>query len=370
MSTLNTNTLHNLKHKRPIIYSATAFLLILSFVLSYALIPGVVSKSAADKPDSGVDILKGIWISYIDFEPAGLYNKDKEEFTDNADSLFKDLSKKGFNTVYFHVRPFNDSIYPDSSFKWCTSLSDKKLKYDALDILIKASHKYNIRFHAWINPYRITTGKIFNPGKKSSTNRIIRGVKEIITRYDVDGIHFDDYFYPSKKKGNQFYKVSIKKRKQIVNKMVKKVYKTIKDYDSSIEFGISPAGNREYAESIGCDIKTWVNNTGYVDYLIPQVYWSDNYHRNDKKITLFTDTLDDWTSINQGNVPLYTGLALYKSGLKDAADRDWKKYSNNIAKHIEISENYSMDGFVMFSYASLLTKEGKKEFRACKNAMK
>ena len=99
MSTLSTNTLHNLKHKRPIIYSATAFLLILSFVLSYALIPGVVSKSAADKPDSGVDILKGIWISYIDFEPAGLYNKDKEEFTDNADSLFKDLSKKGFNTV-------------------------------------------------------------------------------------------------------------------------------------------------------------------------------------------------------------------------------------------------------------------------------
>ena len=152
--------------------------------------------------------------------------------------------------------------------------------------------------------------------------------------------------------------------------MIKKVYRTIKDYDSSIEFGISPAGNREYAESIGCDIKTWVNNTGYVDYLIPQVYWSDNYHRNGKKITLFTDTLDDWTSINQGNVPLYTGLALYKSGLKDAADRDWKKYSNNIAKHIEISENYSMDGFVMFSYASLLTKEGKKEFRACKNAMK
>ena len=77
MSTLNTNTLHNLKHKRPIIYSATAFLLILSFVLSYALIPGVVSKSAADKPDSGVDILKGIWISYIDFEPAGLYIKTK-----------------------------------------------------------------------------------------------------------------------------------------------------------------------------------------------------------------------------------------------------------------------------------------------------
>ncbi len=155
-----------------------------------------------------------------------------------------------------------------------------------------------------------------------------------------------------------------------MNKMVKKVYRTIKDYDSSIEFGISPAGNREYAESIGCDIKTWVNNTGYVDYLIPQVYWSDNYHRNGKKITLFTDTLDDWTSINQGNVPLYSGLALYKSGLKDASDRDWKKYSNNIAKHIEISENYSMDGFVMFSYASLLTKEGKKEFRACKNAMK
>ena len=171
MSTLNTNTLHNLKHKRPIIYSATAFLLILSFVLSYALIPGVVSKSAADKPDSGVDILKGIWISYIDFEPAGLYNKDKEEFTDNADSLFKDLSKKGFNTVYFHVRPFNDSIYFDyntgnniNNYNLYTyEFDNNKLEFNAnkVNILINNKNKISYEYDGINNLINIKKDKTF-----------------------------------------------------------------------------------------------------------------------------------------------------------------------------------------------------------------
>lgn len=304
--------------------------------------------------------LRGIWISYGDFQAAGLYDKSKTEFSNNADVMFAKLKKYGFNNVYFHVRANDDSIYPDSIFKWCKSISQKPLAYDALKILIDKSHKYNIRFHAWINPYRIDNEHIYNPAKSSTTEHIIDGVLEIIENYNVDGIHFDDYFYPSKHKGNKYYSVSINNRKKYVNKMVHSVYKTIKNYNSDIQFGISPAGNISYAESIGCDIETWTNQEGYVDYILPQLYWSDNYRLNGKKTKLFTNSLDEWTDYGTGDIPVYIGLALYKAGAASAWDPGWK-YSNNLAKQTTLSKDYGCQGYVLFSYRYLFTKAGKKE---------
>lgn len=304
--------------------------------------------------------VRGIWISFGDFEAAGLYDQDKEDFCINADKMFSKLAKYGFNTVYFHTRPNDDSIYPDSNFDWCEAISPEPLDYDAFDILIEKSHKYNISFHAWINPYRIDTTHIYNPASDSTTKHIVEGVKEIIKKYPVDGIHFDDYFYPAKHKGNKFYSVSIKDRKENVNKMVKAVYSTIKEYNPAIQFGISPAGNTSYAESIGCDIDTWTTDEGYVDYILPQLYWSDNYVLNGKKTKLYTDTLDEWTDYGTGEVPVYIGLALYKAGQATSYDRGWRKYKN-IANQVALSEDYGCSGWVLFSYKFLFTSEGKKE---------
>ena len=186
---------------------------------------------------------QGVWISVFELYELGLQNKTELMFTNNVDRLFKTLNEYGFNNVYFHVRAYDDAIYKTDEFDWCKYISSKPLSYDALKILIDKAHKYNLKFHAWINPYRVTTDKILNPGKQSTIDHIVAGVKEIVEKYDVDGIHFDDYFYPSATAGNKYSKVSEKKRKANVNKMVKAAYSAVKEIKPSVKFGISPAGN-------------------------------------------------------------------------------------------------------------------------------
>ena len=230
-------------------------------------------------------------------------------------------------------------------------------------MLSEKAHKYNMTFHAWINPYRKTMKKIYNPGKASSTNRIVRIVKEIIQNYDVDGIHFDDYFYPSRTKGAQLYNVSVSKRKKVINKMVKKVYSTVKEYDEDLLFGISPAGAVDYAKSIGCDLKTWLSKKGYMDYVIPQIYWSDQYKLKGKVTTLFTDRLNQWVELNKNDTPMYIGLGLYRGGNRDSSDLGWKRKSNNIVTQIKKLKNKGCDGFVFFSSSSLYAKAPQKEVK-------
>lgn len=346
-------------------YYLPATLIIFSIIsILFISIAAKTSCNAGESVNPNTNFeLHGVWISFLDYEKAGLYNKSEAEFTANADHLFKDLNSKGINTAFFHVRAFNDAIYPSKYFKWSTNLAPGKTTYDALRILVDSAHKHNIAFHAWINPYRISSARIHNPAKKKTTKLIVNGVKEIIQNYDVDGIHFDDYFYPSKNKGYPYYNVSIKKRKKYVNKMVSAVYKAVKKQNPDIMFGISPAGNISYAESIGCDLKTWINKKGYTDYLIPQLYWSDYYKLSGgKKVKYYTKTLMEWTELNKGKKPLYIGLALYKSGAKLAEDPGWKKYRNNLSKQLDTLRANNCNGFVLFSYESMFTKAGKKEF--------
>lgn len=327
------------------------------YLLLFLLIPLLTLTVNAKAEAASV---RGVWISYVDFPDAGFYNKNEADFIKNSETVFKNLKKYGFNTVYFHVRPFDDAIYPNSSFNWCSHISDKPLNYDALKILINTAHKYNISFHAWINPYRITLDKIYNPAKASTTERIVSGVMEIIENYDVDGIHFDDYFYPAAKAGNQFCNVPQEERMSNVNNMIRSVYSAIKNYDPDIIFGISPSGNIEYSQSIGCDIDTWLTEDGYIDYIAPQIYWSDNYISGKKSRTLYSDTLEEWSDLGLGNIPVYPGLALYKSGINSGTDRGWKS-TDNIVKQVKLSNFYDCNGYIMFSYKDLFTPAGKKE---------
>ena len=319
----------------------------------------VTEETSRVVPDSLTDV-RGVWVAYCDYKNMGLYNKSEEEFRKNADTMFAKFKKDKINTVYFHVVPCNDSIYPSKYLKWSKYMFEKAPSYDPLEILIETSHKYDIAFHAWLNPYRKKMGVSFNPGKTSSINRIVKIVNEIIKNYDVDGIHFDDYFYPSNK---QFKKVSVKTRKKNVNKMVKKVYKTVKAYDENLLFGISPAGNVSYAESIGCDLEAWMSEDGYIDYIIPQIYWSDVYKLNGKKTKLYTQRLAQWTSMNENDTPMIIGLALYRAGKRDYNDKGWRKSNNNIVTQIKKEKAAGCQGFVLFSSTHMYSKAAKKEMK-------
>ena len=310
---------------------------------------------------------RGVWVSVFEFEKFGLKDKSESSFRANADRIFANIKANGCNTVYFHVRAFDDAIYPSSVAGWSKYVSGSRaaLSYDPLSILVSSAHKYGLKFHAWMNPYRVTFKKVLDPGLASTTDRIVRQVKEIINRYPVDGIHFDDYFYPTNEK--KYNKVTKTVRMNNVNAMVKKVYSTVKAKNKKLKFGISPAGNITYCEKIGADVKTWLSQSGYIDYIVPQIYWSDNYISSGKKTAMFTDRLAEWRALNVKDVPMYIGLALYKAGYSLKEDPGWKKSSKNIANQINKIRGGNTEGYVLFSYTDLLRSGAAKEI---KNYMK
>lgn len=346
-----------------ILLGLSALFLIIGFLVSLVVKP-VSAMDANTSVQTNTSDMHGMWVSYSDFKDLGLYNKKKATFTKNADKLFKQLKANQINTVFFHVAPCNDAIYPSKYLDYSSSMFAKNPKYDALEILIEKAHENGIAFHAWINPYRKNmNGKIYNPQKKASTNRILRIVKELTRNYEIDGIHFDDYFYPSKTKGNDYYKVSIKNRKKYVNRMVKSVYKALKKLDTDIIFSISPAGNVEYAKSLGCDLNTWLSKDGYVDLIIPQIYWSENYRVNGKRVNMYKDRLLQWIALNKNQTPMMIGLGFYRAGVGDYCDLGWKKRNDNLVRQIKLLRKNQCQGYVLFTARFLNEKKAKKELK-------
>ena len=307
---------------------------------------------------------RGIWISCFDYANAGLKDKSEAEFRNNVKNMFAKVKSEGFNTVFFHVRAFDDAIWPSTNFSLSKYISSSgSLPYDAMSIIVSEAHKKGLKIHAWLNPYRVTYEKILDPAKQASIDRILLAVREILSKYPVDGIHFDDYFYPSggNKQYKQFKSVSQSVKKANVNQMVRRVYQTVKSYKKSLKFGISPAGELSYSRSLGADVDTWLSVNGYVDYVVPQIYWTNTYVQGGRTVPFFSNQLAAWKSINKLNKPIYWGLALYRAGMSSSTDKGWKARSNNIAKQVKEIAAGKGKGYVLFSYSNLLKSSAKKE---------
>ena len=329
----------NMVRRRQILKIAVAVFLLVSAVM---MLP-MCQRDAADK---GAESVVGVWISYGDFSKLGLYNQSEEHFRENAEAFLDTAETYGVNTVYFHVRAFRDAVYnseyfPLASFVWDRS---KEIDYDPLQIMTELAHKHNMKLHAWMNPYRNISfeKEILDPASKETQDEILLAVREVLDNYDVDGIHFDDYFY---EEGNTLPETEKKKN---VNRMVKAVYKEVHKTGHDLVFGISPAGNTAYCESIGADIETWLSEDGYVDYIVPQIYWTDE-HTAPWRDNMFTNTLDEWIALNKADAELYIGLAAYKAGLEEDADPGWKNSDRNLASQVEMLTEKGCDGYVFFS---------------------
>lgn len=310
--------------------------------------------------------VRAVWVSFYEYEVAGLKNQPESTFRQNADTLFKNIRDNGCNTVYFHVRAFDDAIWKSDNFEFSTYMGDVEPEYDPLAILIEYAHKYELSFHAWMNPYRITQKKIYNPALQSTKSRILLAVNEVINGYAVDGIHFDDYFYPGSghKQYSKYTSVSKKKKMEYVNEMVRSVYTTVKQKSPNLQFGISPAGNVENCEAIGADIKTWMSTPGYIDYIVPQIYWSNRYIMKGKVTKLFDQRLRQWTQLNTANIPMYIGLGLYRGGMRDASDIGWSRSSKVVASEIsKTRRNAKVCGYSLYSYESLYKAACQKEVK-------
>jgi uncharacterized lipoprotein YddW (UPF0748 family) len=339
----------------------------------------------------------------------------QERFEGLIDEMFDNVKDLNMNAVVVHVRPFGDAMYPSEYFPWSKYISGTQGKdpgFDPLEYMVSAAHERDLEFHAWINPYRVTNnttdvstlskdnmariwrtyksvednrkilsfggGLYFNPSDIWVQDLIIEGIKEIVENYDVDGIHFDDYFYPTLgsnykknfdyKEYNEYYDWckennlkpnSIANWRRInVNRLVEEVYQTIKDVDASVEFGISPGGFLDYLQRddrFYIDIKTWLSKPGYVDYICPQLYWTFS-----NKQYPFDKILDRWLALRTNmDVKMYVGIATYRSGSTE--EPDWKNNPYVLKNMIEYGrETGLVDGFLYFRYDYFYKKATQK----------
>lgn len=374
--------------------------------------PGSADKPAPPaayiKPDETTEIpdyvvlrenteMRAVWVGYM-----SQYRLNEEKI----DKIVADCKALGANAIIFHVRPFGDAMYKSMYFPWSHILTETQGQapandFDPLEYAIECAHANGMQLHAWVNPFRIqmtggnlpdnlsadnpynvfrtdsdpsndlwvidyNEGKFYNPGEEGARRLIVDGMAEIAANYNVDGLHWDDYFYPA---NDETFDDSVSYqnyingggnlslidwRTQNVNTIVRETYQKIKATNSNCVFGISPAGNINNCLLMGADVYEWGANSGYVDYICPQVYWTFS-----SEVAPFARRCEAWREIvSADGIKLYIGLALYKSGT-DADNGQWIDNSDEIAEQIDYirANGIEADGFAIFSYADFSREE-------------
>ena len=338
--------------------------------------------------------LRGAWVATvknIDW-PSSPSATSGEQISELV-QMFDKLKAAGINTIYFQVRTECDALYKSSYEPWSYWLTGKQGKapdpfFDPLKFAVDEAHSRGMELHAWINPYRAVreTGeyenapnhvtkvhsewilkfenyKMLNPGIPGVTNYITQIVTDIVSRYDVDGIHLDDYFYPySPKITNEdsaafrIYKgafINIDDwRRNNINLMVAQVYTAINKINPKIKFGVSPFGivENKYAGTNGfnsydmiyCDPLNWIKDKT-VDYVAPQLYWEIGNKSAD-----FSKLLPWWAS-QEDERQIYIGLFSSKM-----TGTDWKGNPSELYNEIRLTRKFqNIDGIIFFSAKSI-----------------
>ena len=357
------------------------------------------AESKVTSQAMNVDEIRAVWLSYLELQPI-FESGGEAAYTEAMREIMVNVSAMGMNTIKYQVRPFGDALYPSALFPSSyiiTGVEGDPLSYDPFGIAVEMAHEYGLRIEAWINPYRIrtATSKIplgldsisrdwlddgtrrvlrtregilaFNPSNEEVRNLIVAGVAEIIVNYAVDGIHFDDYFYPTTDSsfdeqeflsfayGNDTMSQSQWRREQ-VNLLIRAVYEKVHSYDRGIVFGISPQGDLQanYDQQF-IDVALWLSEPGYVDYIAPQVYFGFEHGQ-----LPFDKTLHRWDALIKNDVKLIAGIAAYKVGQVDqwAGDgsNEWEDTEGILAAMIQaakVSNHYG--GFAFFRYDYLFS---------------
>ena len=336
--------------------------------------------------------IKGVFLSYIEINKY-IKNDNYEISKNNIKKIISNIKSMNLNTIILQVRSSSDSIYNSKIYPKSLYLVNNEYDnyYDVLAYFIEEAHKYNIKIIAWINPYRVRTteninnitdrnpaykylntdtiyinnGVFYNPSKKEVTDLIIKGVEEVL-EYDIDGLLFDDYFYPNVNIDEKDYQEYIKYndyvspenyRLEVINNMIRKVYKKCKE--KNILFGISPDGNIENNYTTHyADVKTWMSKEGYIDFIMPQIYYGFYNSSRD-----YINTLKEWeNNLLNENIDLYVALAFYKVGQYDKYARDgkneWLENDDIIMREILLSRNTKKyKGFSLFRYDNIFNQD-------------
>ena len=376
-------------------------LLILFLLVFFFNIPSQKKKTEEKE-------LRGVFVSYIEIEE---YLKDKEEkeSKENILTIINNIQSIGCNTIILQVRPCSDAIYYSNIFPISTYLSSTgEYSYDVLSYFIEESHKRNMKLFAWINPYRIQTvsnkalitenhpaypyldtdvvfekdGLYYNPSRDEVFHLIVEGVKEVLD-YSVDGVLFDDYFYPSSDIDIEEYEYYTKNMSisledyhfMIINQMIKKVHEECQK--KNILFGVSPDGNIDNNyDTHYADVARWLKEDDYVDFIMPQIYYG--FYNG---VRPFYDTSIEWVDlIKNNNIDYYVALAFYKVGKTDSyakeGEYEWVNHNDIIMREVVASRFFRhYKGFSLFRYDDLFatnhfTNNSQEEVNNLKKILK
>lgn len=349
---------------------------------------------------------RGVWIATvanIDWpsSPDDHYQKQKEDFIKLLD-YYQSLN---FNAVIVQIRTAGDAFYPSRHAPWSKYLTGRQGRRpdtleDPLSWMILESKRRGFEFHAWLNPYRATmnldltelspehdmfnypnwmvkydTKYYYNPGLPEVKNHLLKIIEEVVKNYNIDAIHFDDYFYPYKIKGQEFndneaYRKHAQSgqskeewRRENVNTLVHEIHQLVKKEKPWVQFGISPFGvwrnssqdprgsdtqsEQTNYDDLYADVLAWMEN-GWIDYLIPQLYWSIDFEPVSYRELL------GWWSRNHYNTPIYIGNAAYK--IRENEDSAWEDPMQLIDQVTLSNITPNVYGNTFFSAKSLFQK--------------
>lgn len=354
--------------------------------------------------------VRGMWVSNVNNIDLPVI-KDGANYKLEITKMLDTCERFNLNNIFFQVRTTNDAFYYSKlnpMSRYLTGKEGKMPPFDVMEYVIEESHKRGIKFHAWCNPYRVsangelsipdyldtcdnlnfakqhpdylvtdTNGKlILNPAIKEVKQHIIDSMKEIVENYDVDGIHFDDYFYPYSGLHEQhndaleFAKQNLELgdfRRQNVNDVIKGVFEAVKEINPSCLFGVSPFGiwknnkETEYGSNTApacsesyynqyADTVTWIKEA-YIDYVVPQIYWEFGH-----KIAPFADICDFWNDVCENSpVELYVGHGAYR--LDSTSDNEFGNPIEVVNQVKYANSKSNVLGNVFFTYKTFIDKE-------------
>lgn len=350
--------------------------------------------------------VKGMWISYIDL--AGISSGSESAFRSGIADMYDNCAALGINTVYVHVRSHGDAYYCSDYFPRTKYLGGT---YDPLEVMVEEAHARGLSFQAWINPLRgcavsdisresgyklydwaggetrlVQVGSYYylNPAYSEVTDLIAAGAREITANYDVDGVHIDDYFYPTTDAyfdSAAFSQSGLSSlsdfRLANCDRLVSSLYSAVKKGNSSAIFGVSCQGslynNYNYMYA---DVKKWCAQSGYIDYIMPQIYYG---FKNSSEP--FEQCVNTWNNLAySGGIPLIVGITSAKLGLEDKwageGSNEWITDEYILERQFLASrELASYGGIGIYSYGSVFNADYsvrslvEREIDALKSAM-
>ena len=360
-------------------------------------VPGLVLGPVPGPPSRTPPQVRGMWIAtvkHIDWPRSRNAKAQRAEFV----RLLDTAKRMRLNAVYVQIRPTADAFYRSPYEPWSQWITGKQGRdpgYDVLGFMLREAHARGLEFHAWFNPYRVSRQpKLkalapssparrhpawvrryakqlwYDPGLPQVRDLVTKVVMDVVNKYDIDGVHFDDYFYPYPAGGKSFpdkatYKTYGKGlpratwRRHNVDTLIQGLSRRIHETKPQVRFGVSPFGvwrnkktdpagsNTDALQSydaLYADTRTWVRR-GWIDYITPQLYWPIGDRRADYR------TLVAWWSrqVAGTRVQLTIGQAAYRAG----TTKRWKN-PDELSRHLALNERYpQVQGDIFFSATNI-----------------